>query len=156
MPVNAHPPFTETADESIALGIAYDASDSETLTEEVTPENTMGSVDAERSFSIRRSRPVSVRVKDIDRLQIHGSFVVNLLALWFESSSAHMRSPAIEELPFSRLSRVGENRSEEELRLTLTRPPPTTARRVQTMPRCVNAIRIQASGGVGDNRLSTP
>ena len=43
-------------------------------------ENTTGSIDAVRSFSIRSSTPVSVRVKDIDRLSIPGSFDVHLLA----------------------------------------------------------------------------
>jgi hypothetical protein len=38
-----------------------------------------GNVEAVRSFSIRRSSPVSVRVKDIDRLGIPGSFAVTLL-----------------------------------------------------------------------------
>ena len=48
--------------------------------EEVTLENTVGSIAAARSFSIKRSSPVSVRVKDIDRLGIPGSFEVHLLA----------------------------------------------------------------------------
>lgn len=77
-PFNALPPFTTTADETIAVGISYDEpipSD-----EEVALENKVGSVDAARSFSIASSTPVSVRVKDIDRLSIPGSFVVNLLA----------------------------------------------------------------------------
>ena len=43
-------------------------------------ENKVGSIDAARSFSIKSSSPVSVAVKDIDRLSIPGSFVVNLLA----------------------------------------------------------------------------
>ena len=43
-------------------------------------ENTVGSLDAARTFSIKRSSPVSVRVKGIDRLNIPGSFIVNLLA----------------------------------------------------------------------------
>ncbi len=47
---------------------------------EVTLENMFGSIEAARSFSIKRSTPVSVRVKDIDRLNIPGSFVVSLLA----------------------------------------------------------------------------
>jgi tyrosinase len=76
-PFNALPPFTETADQTIAFGISYDKLD---LGEEVALENKVGSVEAARSFSIKSSSPVSVRVKDIDRLGIPGSFVVNLLA----------------------------------------------------------------------------
>ncbi|HET9975731.1 MAG TPA: hypothetical protein VFQ68_46430 [Streptosporangiaceae bacterium] len=44
-------------------------------------ENKVGSVAAAHAFSIKRSSPVSVRVKDIDRLNIPGSFVVKLLAV---------------------------------------------------------------------------
>ncbi len=47
---------------------------------EAALENKAGSVAAARAFSIKRSSPVSVRVKDIDRLNIPGSFVVKLLA----------------------------------------------------------------------------
>ncbi|HEX2084940.1 MAG TPA: hypothetical protein VHF89_04605 [Solirubrobacteraceae bacterium] len=43
-------------------------------------ENKVGSVEAARSFSIKWSSPVSVRVKGIDRLAIPGSFWVDLLA----------------------------------------------------------------------------
>jgi len=39
-----------------------------------------GHVDAARAFTIPASAPVSVRVKDIDRMNIPGSFVVHLLA----------------------------------------------------------------------------
>jgi tyrosinase len=79
-PLNALPPFTATtADQTIAFGISYDKLELGTA-EEVALENTVGSIDAARSFSIKRSSPVSVRVKDIDRLNIPGSFIVNLLA----------------------------------------------------------------------------
>ena len=78
-PFNALPPFPTTADETIAFGISYD--ELETVSgEEVTLENKAGSVEAVRSFSIKRSSPVSVRVKGIDRLAIPGSFAVNLVA----------------------------------------------------------------------------
>ena len=43
-------------------------------------ENKVGSVNAAQMFSIQRSAPVSVRVKNIDRLNIPGSFAVTLLA----------------------------------------------------------------------------
>jgi hypothetical protein len=78
-PFNALPPFPTTADQTIAFGISYE--EPPTVTEEeVGLENLTGSVEAARSFKIRSSAPVSVRVKDIDRLSIPGSFAVNLLA----------------------------------------------------------------------------
>ncbi|MDQ6775744.1 MAG: tyrosinase family protein [Actinomycetota bacterium] len=77
-PFNALPPSTTTADESIAFGISYD--DGVAGAEKVALENKAGSIEAARTFSIKRSSPVSVRVKDIDRLSIPGSFVVSLLA----------------------------------------------------------------------------
>jgi tyrosinase len=78
-PFNALPPFTTTADETIAFGISYDEAVASSG-EEVKLGNKAGSIEAARSFSIERSAPVSVRVKDIDRLNIPGSFVVHLLA----------------------------------------------------------------------------
>lgn len=78
-PFNALPPFTTTADESIAFGISYDVLEPASG-EEVALENKLGSVEAARTFSIKRASGVSVRVKDIDRLGIPGSFVVVLLA----------------------------------------------------------------------------
>jgi tyrosinase len=78
-PFNALPPFSMTADETIAFGISYDEEEPVSR-EEVALENRVGSIEAARSFSIKRSTPVSVRVKGIDRLGIPGSFAVNLLA----------------------------------------------------------------------------
>lgn len=85
-PLNGLPPFSPpaltpatTTDETIAYGITYEEPTLE-LAEDLTLENTNGSLAAARSFSIKSSTPVSVRVKDIDRLNIPGSFVVNLLA----------------------------------------------------------------------------
>ena len=43
-------------------------------------ENFSGSAEAARSFRIRKAAPVSVRVKNINRMNIPGSFVVHLLA----------------------------------------------------------------------------
>jgi hypothetical protein len=77
-PFNAIPPFEQTADQSIDYGISYDKL--ELGDGGAMLENTVGSVDATRSFSIKRSSPVSVRVKDIDRLAIPGSFEIHLLA----------------------------------------------------------------------------
>lgn len=70
--------FTTTADQTISFGISYEPEGPEEP--EVTLENKVGSVDAARTFSIKRSAPVSVRVKGIDRLNIPGSFAVKLLA----------------------------------------------------------------------------
>jgi len=74
-PSNALPPFSTTTGATIAYGISYDDEGPE-----VTVENPVGSIAAAHSFSIKSSAPVSVRVKDIDRLNIPGSFVVKLLA----------------------------------------------------------------------------
>lgn len=75
VPFNALPPFTETAGETISFGVSYQPDGLE-----VTLENAVGSIDATRAFTIKRSAPVSVRVKGIDRLNIPGSFAVTLLA----------------------------------------------------------------------------
>ncbi len=78
-PIGMLDPWTTEAKETITFSIGYDelALPSD---EEVTLENTLGSVEASRSFSIKASTPVSVRVKGIDRMSIPGSFAVNLLA----------------------------------------------------------------------------
>ncbi len=78
-PFNALPPFSTTADETIAFGISYDDGPP-AARKEPELENKAGSVAAGHSFSIKSSTPVSVRVKDIDRLSIPGSFIVKLLA----------------------------------------------------------------------------
>lgn len=78
-PINALTPLDGTSDESIDYGIAYDQPPPPDG--EVTElENKVGSIEAARSFTVKRSSPVSVRVKEIDRLAIPGSFFVNLLA----------------------------------------------------------------------------
>ncbi len=77
-PFNSLEPFTTTTDETIAFGISYDEPVSSG--EEATLENKVGSIEAAQSFSIGSSSPVSVRVKGIDRLNIPGSFAVNVLA----------------------------------------------------------------------------
>ena len=74
-PFNALSGFTTTADETISFGISYEPEGPE-----VTLENKVGSVSAAQMFSIQRSAPASVRVKNIDRLNIPGSFAVKLLA----------------------------------------------------------------------------
>jgi tyrosinase len=74
-PFNALGGFTTTADETISFGISYEPEGPV-----VALENQLGSIHAARMFSIKRSSPVSVRVKDINRLNIPGSFAVKLLA----------------------------------------------------------------------------
>ena len=65
-PFNALPPFTTTtADETISFGISYEPEGPE-----VALENKVGSVNAAKMFSIQSSAPVSVWVKNIDRLNI--------------------------------------------------------------------------------------
>jgi tyrosinase len=78
-PFNELRPFETTADEPIAFGISYDEQDL-VSSQEVELGNPAGSLEAARTFTIKRSAPVSVRVKGIDRLSIPGSFDVNLLA----------------------------------------------------------------------------
>jgi tyrosinase len=77
--LSALPPWETTADQTIEFGISYDELELE-AEEGVALENKVGSVEAARSFSIKRSSPVSVRVKDINRLNIPGTFEVHLLA----------------------------------------------------------------------------
>lgn len=77
-PLNVMKPWEDnpTSDQTIDFGIAYE----DPAEEGLVLENRVGSIDALRSFAIKSSTPVSVRVKDINRINIPGSFVVNLLA----------------------------------------------------------------------------
>ena len=78
-PFNGLPPYETTSDQTIVFDIGYDKLAS--VDEEAAAlENKLGSVEARRRVSIKRSSPVSVRVKGIDRLTIPGSFRVILLA----------------------------------------------------------------------------
>lgn len=77
-PINALQPFQTTSDESISLTISYD--ELPVMPDKTQLENKLGSIDAASTFSIKRSSPVSVRVKGINRLSIPGSFTVTLLA----------------------------------------------------------------------------
>jgi tyrosinase len=78
-PFNALDPFSTTADQTIAFDdIAYEEPAMEPKA--ASFENKVGSIDANRAFTISRAAPVSVLVKNIDRLNIPGSFVVTLLA----------------------------------------------------------------------------
>ncbi|TBA52722.1 tyrosinase family protein [Rhizobium ruizarguesonis] len=76
-PLNTLPPFSTTSDQSIDLGIAYEQDAAESV---VAFENLAGHMEAGRRFRISKAAPISVRVKGIARLNIPGSFVVNLLA----------------------------------------------------------------------------
>ncbi len=71
-------PYTATSADTISMPeIAYDklqTPDSAMLT------NKSGHIDAARGFTIAKSARVSVRVKDINRLNIPGTFVVRLFA----------------------------------------------------------------------------
>jgi len=78
-PLNSLEPFSTTSAQSLDLGVAY-AEEPAPMKEELVFENMVGSLETGRSFRIRRSAPVSVRVKGIARLNIPGSFVVHLLA----------------------------------------------------------------------------
>jgi hypothetical protein len=73
-------PWAMTADATIEqyAGVGYDQLMGGL--EMVAFQNTVGSLEASRTFTIRRSNKVSVMVKDIDRLNIPGSFGVTLLA----------------------------------------------------------------------------
>ena len=80
-PFNVVTPWTQTIADSLDLGISYEYQAPQGIAEEgAALENKLGSVEAARSFTIKRSSPVSVRVKGIDRLAIPGSFAVHLLA----------------------------------------------------------------------------
>ena len=69
-------PYTATSADTISMPeIAYDKLETPT-TAMLT--NKAGHIDASRSFTIAKSARVSVRVKDINRLNIPGTFVVRL------------------------------------------------------------------------------
>lgn len=81
-PLNSLRGLTITSDQTIdGMGVSYDDYATDT-TAEAAPvlENKVGSVEAGRTFSIKAEDPVSVRVKDIARLNIPGSFEVHLQA----------------------------------------------------------------------------
>jgi tyrosinase len=92
------PPTTPTqitsADTIPGYDVSYEAAPAARI-ETMALENKVGSLDARRAFTIKSSDPVSVRVKDIDRMNIPGSFAVHLLAdgepiakrFFFQSSS---------------------------------------------------------------------
>ena len=72
-------PFTETAADAVVLSdVAYSPPAWEM--ENVEFVNRAGNIRAGAKFRIDSSAPLSVRVKDIDRTAIPGTFVVHLLA----------------------------------------------------------------------------
>jgi len=75
-PFNELPPFEITADQTIAFDIAYE----EPAMAAAALVNKLGSIDAARAFVIPKAAKVSVMVKNIDRLNIPGSFEVHLKA----------------------------------------------------------------------------
>ncbi|WP_372742553.1 tyrosinase family protein [Neptunomonas sp.] len=78
-PLNALPPFPETANQTISFPeIAYAAPKKKAQTMEF--ENKTGNIGAEATFRVDKTAPVSVRVKNIDRSNIPGSFIVHLMA----------------------------------------------------------------------------
>jgi hypothetical protein len=80
-PFNELPPFTTTADQTIQFAdISYDALVTTPGEAVAAMENRVGNIEAARAFRIRRSPQISIQVKDIDRLNIPGSFVLTLLA----------------------------------------------------------------------------
>jgi hypothetical protein len=77
--VGALMPFTQTAADAVVLSeVAYSAPVREM--EKVDFVNRAGAIRAGAKFRIDSNAPLSVRVKDIDRTAIPGTFVVHLLA----------------------------------------------------------------------------
>ena len=79
-PFYALSPWTMTSDATIEnyAGVGYDQLMGAPVM--AAFENKVGSMAANRSFTVRRATPVSVQVKHIDRLNIPGTFQVTLLA----------------------------------------------------------------------------
>ncbi|MFL6858351.1 MAG: tyrosinase family protein [Allosphingosinicella sp.] len=77
--VGALPPFTGTAADAVTLSeVAYAPPAREAAAMDFV--NRAGNVRAAATFRIDSNAPLSVRVKDIDRTAIPGTFVVHLLA----------------------------------------------------------------------------
>jgi hypothetical protein len=71
-------PYADTTEQVVAYGdVTYEELDPGVP---VMLANKVGHVDAASRFVIEPSSPVSIRVKDIDRMNISGSFIVRLLA----------------------------------------------------------------------------
>lgn len=73
------PPFSANSVQAITMSdVAYEPPAREAVT--MTFENRVGHVQAHKHFRIEGGAPLSIRVKDINRSGIPGSFVVHLLA----------------------------------------------------------------------------
>jgi hypothetical protein len=71
-------PYADTTEQVVAYGeVTYEALDPG---RPVMRANKAGHVDAASTFRIEPTSPVSIRVKDIDRMNISGTFIVRLLA----------------------------------------------------------------------------
>lgn len=71
-------PYADTTEQVVAYGeVTYEALDPG---RPVMRANKAGHVDAASTFRIEPASPVSIRVKDIDRMNISGTFIVRLLA----------------------------------------------------------------------------
>lgn len=77
--LGALPPFDRNASDTIDPG-EVDYESPATGVGTLSFENATGNVAAARRFRIQRASPLSIRVKDINRAQIPGTFVVHLLA----------------------------------------------------------------------------
>ena len=81
--LGALPPFSGTAADTITYSEVDYTRPSTAIAEAVTAmefENRTGSIAATKRFRLDSAAPLSVRVKDINRANIPGTFVVNLLA----------------------------------------------------------------------------
>jgi hypothetical protein len=77
--LGALPPFSGTSAQAVVYAeVDYDPPQQRLLA--MAFENKSGSVEADKRFRIDSQAPLSVRVKDIDRSGIPGTFVVHLLA----------------------------------------------------------------------------
>ncbi len=77
--LGALPPFTGNSAQAVVYAeVDYEPPQQEALA--MAFENKTGSIDAAKRFRIDSAAPLSVRVKDIDRSGIPGTFVVHLLA----------------------------------------------------------------------------
>jgi hypothetical protein len=75
-------PWADTPDQTVEqTSIDYEQlSTAASIAGVSTMEHRVGSIDAAQSFSMRASGQVSVRIKDINRLAIPGTFIVHLIA----------------------------------------------------------------------------
>ncbi|MEY2926214.1 MAG: hypothetical protein RL367_691 [Pseudomonadota bacterium] len=75
-PLNVVEPFNTTTDQTIAFGVVYE----EPMMAKRPLETMVRTMEATRGFQISSASEVAVRVENIERINVPGSFVVNLLA----------------------------------------------------------------------------